>query len=107
MHDREPADLAQLDLATCRARTGEDFRLEADVVPPIVLRLEEAAPTRRDPAGEPADGRPFSLLFRGPTAPVLGQGMHDLDNPNLSLPGIFLVPLGPEGDGQLYQAVFN
>ncbi len=104
---REPADLSRIDLAACRARVGEEFRLRADVDPPFVLRLEEAVPTRRDPAEESADGRPFSLLFRGPAVPVLRQGMHDLENAVLTLPGVFLVPLAPDGEGQLYEAVFT
>jgi len=105
--EREPADLSRIDLAACRARVGEEFRLRADVDPPFVLRLKEAVPTRRDPAEESADGRPFSLLFRGPAGPVLRQGMHDLENAVLTLPGVFLVPLAPDGDGQLYEAVFT
>lgn len=103
----EPTDLSGLDLAACRARVGEEFRLRADVEPPFVLRLETAEPTRRDPAVEEAGGRPFALRFRGPAAPVLRQGMHDLDHAALPLPGLFLVPLGPDGDGQLYEAIFT
>jgi hypothetical protein len=104
--EREPADLSRLDLATCRDLVGEEFRLLAVVEPPFVLRLESAGPTRRDPSDQDAGGRPFSLLFRGPAGPVLRQGMHDLGHPALVLAGVFLVPVGPDGDGMLYEAVF-
>ena len=105
--DSEPADLSRLDLDTCRARIGEEFRLRADVEPPFVLRLSEARPGPRDPAVAVYTGRPFSLLFRGPQAPVLRQGMHDLESNTLILAGLFVVPLGPDGDDQLYEAVFS
>lgn len=51
--------------------------------------------------------RPFSLLFRGPMDSVLPQQMHQLENSKLGEMVLFLVPVGPDEDGMLYDASFN
>jgi predicted phosphoribosyltransferase len=50
---------------------------------------------------------PFALVFRGPAGGHLPQDMYDLKSGDFELPGIFLVPLGPDADGMLYEAVFT
>lgn len=49
----------------------------------------------------------FSLLFRGPLAPVLPQRIYHLKHDTLGSVEIFLVPLGPDGEGMQYEAIFN
>jgi len=57
------------------------------------------------------DGRrkrvPFSLVFRGPAGGHLPQDIYSIKSGDLELPGIFLVPLGPDAEGMLYEAVFT
>lgn len=74
----------------------------------VPLTLIAVQPLPRDPRAQaqPAD-RPFSLLFRGPLDLQLTQGMHDLQNEHLPLPGLFLVPVGRQDDGYRYEAVFS
>jgi hypothetical protein len=50
---------------------------------------------------------PFSLVFRGPAAGHLPQDMYDLKCGEFEMPGVFLVPLGPDAEGMLYEAVFT
>jgi hypothetical protein len=50
---------------------------------------------------------PFSLLFRGPSQPILPQAIYRLTHDQLGSLDLFLVPLQPETDGARYQAVFN
>jgi hypothetical protein len=58
--------------------------------------------------GDPAAQRdPFSLTFRGPEAPALQQGIHEVVHPALEPVTLFLVPLGPADGGPQYQAVFG
>lgn len=60
--------------------------------------------------GEGAARQPFSLLYRGPAAPILEQGIYRLAHGELGELELFLVPLGPDregGDAILYEAVFN
>jgi hypothetical protein len=64
-----------------------------------------------DPLGgsEPAPGRrhPFSLIFLGPPAPLLPQRIYQLENDALGALEIFLVPIGPDGAGLRYEAIFS
>lgn len=54
----------------------------------------------------------FTLLFAGPQAPVLGQGLYDLGHPEAGrLAGVLLVPVinpnGPFDAQTFYQVSFN
>jgi hypothetical protein len=49
----------------------------------------------------------FSLLFRGPRTPKLGQSLYTLEHEKLGKLELFLVPVGPDSVGMGYQAVFN
>lgn len=49
----------------------------------------------------------FSLVFRGPKEPMLEQCIYALENPKLGRTELFLVPVGPDDTGQLYEAVFT
>lgn len=58
------------------------------------------------------DGGAFSVLFRGPQAPFIEQGMYRLeigagDAGNRGSLELFLVPVGKDADGCLYEAVFT
>ena len=49
----------------------------------------------------------FSLRFRGPGQFYLSQQMWKLAHPQLGELAIFLVPIGRENDGFVYEAIFN
>ena len=51
--------------------------------------------------------QPFSLYFQGPRQPVLPQQIYRLEHEKMGTMEIFLVPIGPEGQGMGYEAVFN
>ena len=51
--------------------------------------------------------QPFSLLFRGPSEPMLPQQMYQLENAACGELLLFLVPVGPDEKGMLYDTVFN
>jgi hypothetical protein len=58
--------------------------------------------------GDPGPRRdPFSLMFLGPTAPVLPQRIYALENEAFGRLEIFLVPIGADADGVKYEAIFN
>ena len=108
MTDDRFADLAALDLDAARAMVGQDFHRSHEGGPDIPLRLTSAEPTRLDPTTRPDDsGRPFSLVFQGPAEPRLTQGMHDLGHAEHPLAGVFLVPIGRNDEGYIYEAVFT
>lgn len=51
--------------------------------------------------------RPFSLVFRGPNQHPIGQGTHPLVHPGLGQVDLFLVPIQPDAEGPLYEAIFS
>jgi len=51
--------------------------------------------------------QPFSLIFHGAHRFVLPQRVYPIEHQNLAAMEIFLVPLGPDGQGMRYEAVFN
>lgn len=57
--------------------------------------------------GERAGRRPFSLIFRGPLDGVLPQHIYSLEHPQMAPMELFLVPIGPDGVGMRYEAIFT
>jgi hypothetical protein len=86
-------------------RVGDEFRLEgpSGAVP---LTLAEATDLSRPEAPGPRRS-PFSLIFRGPLAPVMPQRTYALEHASLGRLEIFIVPIGPDASGMRYEAVFN
>jgi hypothetical protein len=86
---------------------GKTFRLPLTDGPVLDLVLVEAR-SLSSRAGNPGRRRdPFSLLFRGPKAPVLPQRIYPLENEAFGRLEIFLVPIGADADGVKYEAIFN
>ena len=54
-----------------------------------------------------AHREPFSVVFRGPHAPVWPQRIYRLSHPGLGELDIFFVPIGPDQLGLRYEAVFG
>ena len=59
-----------------------------------------------EPHGGPRK-QPFSLYFRGSRQPVLPQQIYRLEHDQMGTMEVFLVPVGPDGQGMGYEAVFN
>ncbi|HEY1796189.1 MAG TPA: hypothetical protein VGG57_08715 [Stellaceae bacterium] len=72
----------------------------------VTLRLEEATllPSR---SAIPDSRPPFSLIFIGPGDAVLPQQLYRLTHEEIGEIIIFLVPVGRDDHGILYQAIFN
>lgn len=49
----------------------------------------------------------FSLIFVGPASPFYPQRIYRLSHEKLGELELFLVPVGPDANGMLYEAVFN
>ena len=49
----------------------------------------------------------FSVLFRGSNDHSLAQSLYRIENETLGELQLFLVPLGPDESGMLYDATFN
>jgi hypothetical protein len=69
-----------------------------------IVPLELISVTERDDAPRLEQ---FSLLFRGPAAPLLPQQIHDWSHEKLGNRKMFFVPIGPLEGGMGYEVVFN
>lgn len=95
-------DLAALTVDDFHPLQGATFRLRwGDAEVPLVLEEVTAVGKR------PGHRDPFALLFRGPADGVLPQQIHHLTGDGFGEAEIFLVPVGADGDGVLYEAVFT
>ena len=89
-------------------RIGEHFAVSTEEGQAITLELVEAT-QGREPGGLGPEGQErlqFSLVFRGPAQPMLPQSTYALRHDELGEVELFLVPIGPGGDGMRYEAVF-
>ena len=88
---------------------NQKFRIQLEAMEPLEVELIEV--TDLNPASgsdiEPSTSRSFSIIFRGPKDPSLPQGIYDIEHDKMGIPGLFLVPIGPDNDGMRYEAVFN
>jgi hypothetical protein len=83
--------------STFAVRTGE-AKVE------LVLTQATRAPTSAYPG---MAREPFSLTFQSASPEVLPQSLYAFDHPAMGQLDIFIVPIGREGGGVVYQAVFN
>lgn len=89
-------------------RVGEQFHVRLPAGERLTLHLAEAT-ERSEPGAPGPDGsarQQFTLLFRGPADPQLGQGVWELGHDELAGLALFLVPLGPDAEGPRYESVF-
>jgi hypothetical protein len=84
-------------------RVGSIFTLSD---PAVALGLEEATLLSAR-FGMPDLRPPFSLIFVGPGDMILPQRLYQLTHEEMGEVTIFLVPIGKEDRGVLYQAIFN
>lgn len=99
--------LDQLTLARVRPTVGAVYAIDLGEYGALDLTLLAA-----DGHGEsPVDGadvrRPFSLEFRGPLDPQLGQATYQLVHAELGSLAAFLVPIARDSEGLRYRAIFG
>ena len=95
----ETRDLASLTLGDFEPHLGAAFETS---LPGGSMTLAEA--TALD--GGMREGGTFSLTFVAPPGPFVPQAVYRLAHPALGTLDLFLVPLGPDARGNLYQALF-
>ena len=102
------ADLEWLTCADFAGRVGDTFGIPVEGAAAIAIELDEATEST-EPGGTGPDGQTrnqFSLVFRGPTSPLLPQGTYLLTHAELGELALFLVPIGSDSDGIRYEAAF-
>ncbi|HEU0014062.1 MAG TPA: hypothetical protein VFQ45_10285 [Longimicrobium sp.] len=98
--------LDTLTLDTFRPFVGKPFAVLVGEERFMPAYLVAAEPLAMD--GDPRRRRePFSLVFRGPEGGHLPQDLYTLRAEGLEDLELFLVPIGPDEHGMLYEAVFT
>jgi hypothetical protein len=95
--------MTELTLESFSPAVGETFRVGGEGGAIVDLLLVEA--TAKD-AGPHAPRPPFSLLFHGPSDPLLPQATYRFEHGSLGVMEIFIVPLGCDEYGATYEAFF-
>ena len=91
---------------TFTPRVGETFRFVVDEEWEMRARLTSVTPWGDETAR--ARGRqPFTLLFHAPRESQVPQSIYRVENENMEPFELFLVPVGADGEGMRYEAVFT
>ena len=89
------------------ARVNERFEVVLGDGEKAGWELVEVQQLSGDPTAE-GSRRPFSIVFRAPNPSVPLQGIYRMEHAALGVMELFLVPIGPDGNGDMrYEAVFN
>jgi hypothetical protein len=97
-------DLRSFTIETFEPLIGESFRIHVDDASPIEMELISAQPYDEQHSG---DRTPFSIVFRGPSQPLLVQKTYGVEHALLGSFDLFIVPIGPDEAGLRYEAVFG
>jgi Domain of unknown function (DUF6916) len=93
--------LENFTVGTFSGYLGNSFRVHHDES--STLNLELVSATELNEGSE----RPFSIVFRGPRDALLPQRIYRMEHEEIGAFDIFLVPIGPDEEGLLYEAIFN
>jgi hypothetical protein len=92
--------MSLLTVSDFTGRLGHTYRAQAgEAEHDLVLEAAEPLPA------SPREGGGFRLVFRGPREPVLPQAIYPLRTGD-EAHEIFIVPIGQDGSGTQYEAVF-
>ena len=97
--------MPQLTLQGFQAALQTRFRLQSQEDTTIELALVEARAVGA--VSEEGEGGSFSIIFHGPAHPLLPQRMYLFEHDVLGAFDLFIVPVGQDKEGFLYEAVFN
>jgi hypothetical protein len=101
--------LEQMTCSVFSECVGSKFRIHPGSAEPLEVELIEAhqLPSKSVGGGPQRMREPFSLVFRGPKDRLLPQKIYKIEQEKLGTLELFLVPIGPDQEGQRFEAVFN
>lgn len=73
----------------------------------LALTLDQATPLGAGTAPPETTRAPFSLVFLGPSTPILPQQIYRLTHAAIGTFELFLVPIGRAQAGIRYEAIFT
>lgn len=105
-----PIKLEDLVLDAFASRVGQSFRIDTSGNGSIDAELIEArslAGTAPPSSTRSTRRTPFALLFRTAQRAVLPQRIYAVAHAELGAYDLFLVPIGPDAKGMVYEAIFT
>jgi hypothetical protein len=103
-------NLANLTVDAFQPRVGDRFRIRPSPESTIDAELIEAralGESGRSPAKGSVRPTPFALLFRTTLKGALPQRIYQVEHDEMGAYDIFLVPVGPDAVGMVYEAIFT
>ena len=94
--------LDSLKRTTFAKHINSEFQVHDPADQSFALKLIQVVPRTKT-----AQFEAFSLLFHGPSAHFMPQGIHKIKHTQLGEIDLFLVPVGKNENGFEYEAVFN
>ena len=94
--------LAHTDFSRCLNQTF-DVSVGDSAIPMALVELRKLKTFHYDGIVR----EPFSLIFRSERQTILPQKIYQMKNSSIGSLGIFIVPVGRDRTGVLYEAVFN
>ena len=91
-----------LTIAHFEPHVGEAFFIDGGDIP-VPLTLKTVTPL----GTALREGGGFALAFDGPAAPLLPQSIYPLRHVALGTLDLFIVPVGKDKNGILYEAIFT
>lgn len=71
-----------------------------------LIEANELSEASRGGTPEEPGRMPFALLFRSPGEVYLPQRIYSMKHNEIGSFELFLVPIGPDGEGMRYEAIF-
>jgi len=102
--------LETLTVDAFQPRVGQTFRIRPRPESEVEAQLIEARALGGGPARADAQTSrriPFSLSFRTSLMAPLPQSIYEVVHDEMGAYEIFLVPVGPDGKGMVYEAIFT
>jgi hypothetical protein len=100
----------KLDYSTFEKYLHDNFQIQmesSEFIDVELIKLTDLGACPSLPNLEKQRVRSFSLVFRGPAAPLLPQKIYPFSHPEMGEFELFIVPIGPDQEGLCYEAVFN
>jgi hypothetical protein len=105
------SNLESLTVDAFQPRVGQTFRIRPRPEHELEAQLIEARALGGGPSRAPSQTSrrrtPFSLSFRTSLTVPLPQSIYEVVHDELGSYEIFLVPVGPDGKGMVYEAIFT
>jgi hypothetical protein len=88
---------------------NQSFRIHVESAEPLQAELVEVTEKGSEVAGEKesSERKTFSVVFRCVKDKQFVQKIYSVEHDKMGSLELFLVPIGPDEKGMLYEAVFN